>query len=84
MGGQGFIPEDTVGGLVEGNEEANRRREENAYEHGSEAPRAGMQGRRRRGMAPGKRLDRPGTTPEHRPGTGGRVNAPPPGRRGED
>ena len=44
MGGQGFIPEDGEGGLVEGNREANRHREETQYEHGNAAPRAGMQG----------------------------------------
>jgi hypothetical protein len=72
MGGQGFIPEDGEGGLVEGAKEAKDRREEHAYERPSgAAPRAGMQGEKDRGAAPTKTLERPGTTPEHTPGTGG-------------
>ncbi len=64
MGGQGFVPEDGEGSLVEGSEEAKERREEHSYEYPQGAPRAGMQGSTKRGAAPGQRLDRPGTTPE--------------------
>jgi hypothetical protein len=77
MGGQGFIPEDGEGGLVEGNREANQRREENAYEWPDKAaPRAGMQGDKKRGTVPEQPLDRPGVTPPDKPGTGGRGNDP--------
>lgn len=71
MGGQGFIPEDGEGGLVEGAKEAKERREEHGpgrVEGG--APRAGMQGGKDRGAAPTQTLERPGTTPERTPGTG--------------
>jgi hypothetical protein len=70
MGGQGFIPEDGKGALVEGSEEAKERREEHAYERPVGAPRAGMQGKKERGAAPTPILERPGTTPEDPPGTG--------------
>src|SRR5690348_7711103 len=71
MGGQGFVPEDGKGALVEGSEEARERRQEHAYEQpGGAAPRAGMQGKVDRRAAPGQRLDRPGTTPP----AGGRVD----------
>ncbi len=71
MGGQGFIPEDGEGSLVEGAKEAKERREEHAYEWpGGAAPRAGMQGRKDRGVAPTQTLERPGTSPERTPGTG--------------
>jgi hypothetical protein len=65
MGGQGFIPEDGEGGLVEGAKEAGERRQQEPLElpHGA-APRAGMQGRKERGAAPTQTLDRPGTTPK--------------------
>ncbi|HZX95349.1 MAG TPA: hypothetical protein VFE90_12590 [Myxococcales bacterium] len=70
MGGQGFIPEDGKGGLVEGSKEAEERREEHSWEQPTGAPRAGMQGKKERGAAPTQTLDRPGTTPERTPGTG--------------
>ena len=74
MGGQGFIPEDGEGSLVEGAKEAKERREEDAFERpGGTAPRAGMQGKKERGAIPDQTLDRPGTTPAHTPGTGGRI-----------
>jgi hypothetical protein len=74
MGGQGFIPEDGEGGLVEGAKEAKELRERDRFElpHGA-APRAGMQGRTQRGAAPTPTLERPGTTPEATPGTGGGI-----------
>ncbi|MCA1826928.1 MAG: hypothetical protein LC689_08305 [Myxococcales bacterium] len=76
MGGQGFIPEDGKGALVEGNEEAKKREKEHSYEKvGGAAPRAGMQGKVNRGAAPEQRLDRPGTTPEDKTPAGGRVDA---------
>lgn len=75
MGGQGFIPEDGEGALVEGSEEAKERREEHAWERlGGAAPRAGMQGQKERGSAPTQILERPGTTPKEPPGAG---NEPP-------
>ena len=75
MGGQGFVPEDGEGALVEGSKEAKERREEHDYEQaGGAAPRAGMQGKVNRGAAPGQRLDRPGTTPDGTPGSGGRID----------
>jgi hypothetical protein len=91
MGGQGFIPEDGEGGLVEGAKEAKERRQQDPFElpHGA-APRAGMQGQKQRGAAPTPTLDRPGTTPETTPGTGGGIGktdereAPPDGGRVQD
>ena len=71
MGGQGFIPEDGEGALVEGSKEAKERRTEHAWEQpGGAAPRAGMQGKKERGAAPNRILERPGTTPKEPPGTG--------------
>ena len=86
MGGQGFIPEDGEGGLVEGAKEAKERREEHEFEmpHGA-APRAGMQGRKDRGAVPTTTLERPGTTPSTTPGTGGgigKTESPEPPRGG--
>ncbi len=75
MGGQGFIPEDGEGSLVEGAKEARELRKEHDYEYPHGAPRAGMQGNEERGAAPEKRLDRPGTTPEDKTPAGGRVDA---------
>jgi hypothetical protein len=74
MGGQGFIPEDGTGALVEGAEEAKERREKLDFEmpHGA-APRAGMQGRKERGALPTQTLERPGTTPATTPGSGGGI-----------
>jgi hypothetical protein len=69
MGGQGFIPEDGEGALVEGSKEAQELRKEHAYEQ-PVAPRAGMQGHKERGAAPTQTLERPGTTPPEPPGTG--------------
>ena len=74
MGGQGFIPEDGEGALVEGSKEAKERREQNSFEQPSAAaPRAGIQGERERGGAPEKILERPGTTPQGTPGSGGGI-----------
>ena len=74
MGGQGFIPEDGEGGLVEGAKEAKELREQDAFERpGGAAPRGGMQGRNDRGAAPEQTLPRPGTTPSATPGTGGGI-----------
>jgi len=69
-----MIPEEGEGGIVEGTKQAQEQREKNAFElpHGA-APRAGMQGRRERGAAPTQTLERPGTTPEATPGSGGRI-----------
>jgi hypothetical protein len=65
MGGQGFIPEDGEGALVEGSEEAKELRREHAWEQpGGAAPRAGMQGQ-----------EPPGTGHEP-PREGGRVQDP--------
>jgi hypothetical protein len=67
MGGQGFIPEDGQGGLVEGDKEAKKLEQRpDAPLAGSRgaAPRAGMQGTKERGAAPTTILPRPGTTPE--------------------
>ncbi|MGZ6124418.1 MAG: hypothetical protein ACXWLR_05635 [Myxococcales bacterium] len=74
MGGQGFIPEDGEGGLVEGAKEAKERRKQDQFElpHGA-APRAGMQGQKERGAAPTPTLERPGTTPAGTPGSGGGI-----------
>ena len=86
MGGQGFVPEDGEGGLVEGAKVADERRRQDQFElpHGA-APRAGMQGRKERGAVPTQTLERPGTTkasgaaetgePEP-PREGGRVQDP--------
>ena len=74
MGGQGFIPEEGKGALVEGTKQAKEREHEQAQQSGGAAPRAGMQGTVNRGAAPEQRLDRPGTTPANTPGTGGRVD----------
>lgn len=72
MGGQGFIPEDGQGGIVEGNKEAKELEklpDAPGLGKGKEdvqrtsAPRAGMQGTKERGSAPTKILPRPGTTP---------------------
>jgi hypothetical protein len=81
-----MIPEDGKGGIVEGTKEAQERREKNAFElpHGA-APRAGMQGRKERGAAPTPTLERPGTTPEATPGSGGgmgKTEKPEPPREG--
>jgi len=81
-----MIPEDGKGGIVEGTKEAQERREQNAFElpHGA-APRAGMQGRKERGAAPTPTLDRPGTTPQATPGSGGdigKTEKPEPPREG--
>ena len=69
-----MIPEEGEGGIVEGTKQAQEQREKNAFElpHGA-APRAGMQGRRERGAAPTQTLERPGTTPEATPGSGGGI-----------
>jgi len=67
MGGQGFVPEDGQGGLVEGDKEAKKlERRPDAPLAGSNgaAPRGGMQGTKERGAAPTKILPRPGTTRE--------------------
>lgn len=53
MGGQGFVPEDGEGALVEGDKESKELRKDHAYEY--PAPSAGTKERR---------LDRPGSTPE--------------------
>jgi hypothetical protein len=71
MGGQGFIPEDGQGGLVEGDKEAKQleklpdapRSGKKDVEQRSSAPRGGMQGTKERGSAPTPILPRPGTTP---------------------
>src|SRR5207248_10907881 len=86
MGGQGMIPEEGIGGFVEGTKEAQERREKEAFElpHGA-APRAGMQGSKDRGAAPTQTLDRPGSTPEATPGSGGGIGktaTPEPPREG--
>jgi hypothetical protein len=82
MGGQGFIPEDGEGALVEGAKEARERRQKDAFElpHGA-APRAGMQGRKERGAAPTQTLERPGTTPGDGGGIG-KTEEPEPPREG--
>jgi hypothetical protein len=69
-----MIPEDGKGGIVEGTKEAQERREKQGLEmpHGA-APRAGMQGRKERGAVPTQTLERPGTTPEARPGSDGGI-----------
>ncbi len=86
MGGQGFIPEDGEGGLVEGAKEAKERREQDEFERpGGAAPRAGMQGRKDRGAAPEPTLERPGSTPPNPPGSGGglgKTDPPEPPRAG--
>jgi hypothetical protein len=71
MGGQGFIPEDGEGGLVEGAKEAKKLEQQPGAPLASAkgaakgaAPRAGMQGAKERGAAPTTILPRPGTTPE--------------------
>src|SRR5205814_8818619 len=71
MGGQGMIPEEGIGGIVEGTKEAQERREKEAFElpHGA-APRAGMQGSKDRGAEPEQALDRHGMTPDGKPGSG--------------
>src|SRR4051812_13229275 len=66
MGGQGMIPEDGEGGIVEGSKEAQRRQLDTP---GGAAPRAGMQGKKERGAAPTPILERPGTTPAGTPGS---------------
>jgi len=74
MGGQGFIPEDGEGGIVEGMKESKKLEQEGdapfakafgggAKEANGPAPRAGMQGTKERGAAPTQVLPRPGTTP---------------------
>jgi hypothetical protein len=75
MGGQGFIPEDGQGGIVEGTKESKKLEQQpdapfaNAFGGGGAkqangpAPRAGMQGTQERGNAPSPILPRPGTTP---------------------
>jgi len=67
MGGQGFIPEEGQGGLVEGAKDAKTLEQRpDAPFAGSKgaAPRAGMQGTKERGAAGATILPRPGTTPE--------------------
>jgi len=67
MGGQGFIPEDGEGGLVEGAKEAKKLEQQpGAPLAGSKgaAPRGGMQGTKERGAAPTPVLPRPGTSRE--------------------
>ena len=81
-----MIPEDGTGGMVEGTKQAQERREKAGLElpRGA-APRAGMQGRKERGAAPTQTLDRPGTTPEAMPGSGGgigKTEEPEPPREG--
>lgn len=74
MGGQGFIPEDGKGGIVEGAGEAKKLEQQpdapfaKAFGGGAKqaqgpAPRGGMQGTVERAAAPSKVLPRPGTTP---------------------
>jgi hypothetical protein len=78
MGGQGFIPEDGEGGIVEGMKESKELEQKadapfaNAFGGGGAreatpangpAPRRGMQGTKERGAAPTQVLARPGTTP---------------------
>src|SRR5437588_9002464 len=62
MGGQGFVPEDGQGALVEGAKETKQLEQQSGPAHG--APRAGMQGTKERGAAGTTILPRPGTTPE--------------------
>ena len=72
MGGQGFVPEDGQGGLVEGDKESKRLEqrpgaplaEGSKKSSGDAAPRAGMQGTKERGSAPTSIAPRPGTTRE--------------------
>jgi hypothetical protein len=85
MGGQGFIPEDGEGGLVEGEKESKEVRGQDHFElPGGAAPRAGMQGRKERGAAPTQTLDRPGTTPEPRTGNAETPEPPREGGRVQD
>jgi len=63
MGGQGFVPEDGQGALVEGAKETKQLEQRSDPAHGA-APRAGMQGTKERGAAGTTILPRPGTTPE--------------------
>jgi hypothetical protein len=76
MGGQGMIPEDGKGGIVEGTRESQQRSQAEAP-HGP-APRAGMQGTKERGAAPTQTLERPGTSPVGTPGSGGGIGKTPP------
>ena len=66
-----MIPEGGEGGIVEGTQRSQRE-----APHGP-APRAGMQGKKDRGAAPTPILERPGTTPERTPGTGGGMEKTP-------